>query len=898
MSHTGRPADPGQGLFEALGRLSAAVASERFGDAVAAARQVIGADPGAGLSHPVVQGWIGRRYRYLFTVECARSPEAQALAGLDQGVLPDAATRRALAARFLAGSDPEEVSGEQPDPSDPHLVGLTVLFAPGLLTGLLPDLALCDVWPLMQARFGLRVIAADAHPMRRCRANAEDLAAALTLGVGYDASGHFHGPGEATSPEGDVLVVAYSKGGPDILALLAARPELAGRIRAVVGWAPAFLGSPVADEVLSVQLRDPRTLDRAQRALAAFGPALTGGERDHFDRRIDEYDPTGAVRDLTRGQRSEWWGAHRAAIAATGIPFLTVAADAGLAEHAAEAGADGGSDLQLRVPDTRLDLPSFVALAVVRTDHWDIAYPHRTPGGHAPHTSTHSFQPFPRAAAMAALIRTLAEVGLLDPSAGSPRAITGRAQRATVPVPSQPPAATAEAEPTVASAPLTRTDRVVADSARILAGWLYRSLEVHRVEPQPEGPVLALVNHGGGFEDPVVTIAASRRMPRFVARDVIWRVPGAAQVMRAVGAIPIHRRADSPTGGVDNHASFEAVTQALADGQLVAIFPEGESIDTPGVHQLRTGAARMALAAHTAGVRGVRIQPIGLHYLDKGGLRSRAFVKVGLALRFDDLLAELGGVPTDTTGQHALVRAMTSQFTEALRTVSPDFRDWDQARDLQTAAALALRSAEDSRPSSGILASYGNAARLAALLEKAPEDHVQAVTRALRDYEDDLHALGLTDADVAGHTALRGHLARRAAQLAVAVPAAAATLPANAPGFVVASLVGRLPIAPPTMATVKPMTAMVAFPAGWTWYALRGRDRRPGRVLTRYLGAQVGLAAALVVADRAEALTRAGRASLASRRYPTAQVSAHRKAVLDAVTHAAEMAARSAGAAE
>ena len=537
------------------------------------------------------------------------------------------------------------MSGEQPDPPDPHLVGLTVLFAPGLLTGLLPDLALCDVWPLMHARFGLRVIAADAHPMRGCRANVADLAAALTQGVGYDESGHFHGPGEATPPEGDVLVVAYSKGGPDTLALLAERPELAGRIRAVVGWAPAFLGSPVADEVLALQLRDPRTLDRAQRALAAFGPALTGGERDHFDRRIDEYDPTGAVRDLTRGQRSQWWAAHRAAIAATGIPFLTVAADAGLADHAAEAGADGGSDLQLRVPDTRLDLPSFVALAVVRTDHWDIAYPHRTPGGHAPHTSTHSFQPFPRAAAMAALIRTLAEVGLLDPSAGSPRAITGRAQRATVPVPSQPPAATAEAEPTVVSAPPTRTDRVVADSARILAAWLYRSLEVHRVEPQPEGPVLALVNHGGGFEDPVVTIAASRRMPRFVARDVIWRVPGAAQVMRAVGAIPIHRRADSPTGGVDNHASFEAVTQALADGQLVAIFPEGESIDTPGVHQLRTGAARMALAAHTAGVRGVRIQPIGLHYLDKGGLRSRAFVKVGPALRLDDLLAELGGVP-------------------------------------------------------------------------------------------------------------------------------------------------------------------------------------------------------------------------------------------------------------
>ena len=884
MYQLGRPSDPGQAPFEALDRLSEAVALDRFEEAVAVVRQAISADPSGSLSHPLVKAWIARRYRYLFTVECAQSPEALGLAGLGLGVAPNSATRQQLAARFLAGIDPHEVAGEQPDPPDPQLVGSTVLFAPGLLTGLLPDLALGDVWPLMHARFGLRVIAADAHPMRGCQENVADLAAALTQGVGYDEAGHLRGPGEATPPEGDVLVVAYSKGGPDTLSLLAERPELAGRIRTVVGWAPAFFGSPVADEALALQLRDPRTLDRAQRALAAFGPVLTGGERDHFNRRIDEYDPTGAVRDLTRGERSQWWAAHRAAIAATGIPFLTVAADAGLADREAEDGPDGGSDLQLRVPDTRLDLPSFVALAVVRTDHWDIAYPLRNPGARGPHTSTRAFQPFPRAAAMAALIRTLAEVGLLAPRAEGRRAITEPAPRA------------AAAEPPVASAPPTRTDRVVADSARILAAWLYRSLEVHRVEQQPEGPVLALVNHGGGFEDPIVTIAASRRMPRFVARDVIWRVPGAAQVMRAVGAIPIHRRADSPNGGVDNHASFEAVTQALADGQLVAIFPEGESIDTPGVHRLRTGAARMALAAHTAGVRGVRIQPIGLHHLDKGALRSRAFVKVGPALHLDDLLAERGGVPADTMGQHALVRALTTLFTDALREVSPNFRDWSQARSLQAAAEIALRSAEDSRPTSGVLASYGNAARLADLLEDAPDDQVEAVTSALHDYRDDLDALDLTDADVAGRTALRGHLARRALQLAVAVPAAATTLPANAPGFVVACLVGRLPIAPPTMATVRPMAAMVAFPAGWTWYALRGGDRRPGRVLARYLGAQVGLASALVVADRAGALTRAGRASLASRRYPTAQVSAHRSAVLDAVTRAAEVAAPAAGA--
>ena len=164
MYQPDRPADPCPSLIEPLGGLAVAVAGDQFEVAAAAVRQAVGTDPSGSLCDPLVKEWIGRRYRYLFTVECARSPEALALAGLDNGVLPDSATRQQLAARFLTGTDPDEVSGEQPDPPDPRLVGLTVLFAPGLLTGLLPDLALCDVWPLMHARFGLRVLAADCPP--------------------------------------------------------------------------------------------------------------------------------------------------------------------------------------------------------------------------------------------------------------------------------------------------------------------------------------------------------------------------------------------------------------------------------------------------------------------------------------------------------------------------------------------------------------------------------------------------------------------------------------------------------------------------------------------------------------------------------------------------------------
>ncbi len=114
--------------------------------------------------------------------------------------------------------------------------------------------ALSDVWPVLHARFGVRVIAADSHPMRGCQANAADLAAALSQGVGHDETGRLRGRGVQPA---------------------AARPPDAGP-------------GPTR----------PRGLR----------PGLIGGERARFDRRIDEYDAPGAVRDLTRAQRAQWLG--------------------------------------------------------------------------------------------------------------------------------------------------------------------------------------------------------------------------------------------------------------------------------------------------------------------------------------------------------------------------------------------------------------------------------------------------------------------------------------------------------------------------------------------------------------------------------------------------------------
>ena len=71
--------------------------------------------------------------------------------------------------------------------------------------------------------------------------------------------------------------------------------------------------------------------------------------------------------------------------------------------------------------------------------------------------------------------------------------------------------------------------------ARGAANLVYREIDVRLpVEPVPDGPVLAVSNHFGGLSDGVLLVDASPRMPRVVARDVIWKVPIAGRLATSV----------------------------------------------------------------------------------------------------------------------------------------------------------------------------------------------------------------------------------------------------------------------------------------------------------------------------------------------------------------------------
>lgn len=97
-----------------------------------------------------------------------------------------------------------------------------------------------------------------------------------------------------------------------------------------------------------------------------------------------------------------------------------------------------------------------------------------------------------------------------------------------------------------------------------------------------EGPLLVLANHQSMF-DPVLVGLASRRYLSYLARKNLFEQPLLAPLIRSLNAIPIDRGL-----GKDG---IQAVLNALAQGQAVLIFPEGERTHTGEVQPLKPGVS-------------------------------------------------------------------------------------------------------------------------------------------------------------------------------------------------------------------------------------------------------------------------------------------------------------------
>lgn len=122
----------------------------------------------------------------------------------------------------------------------------------------------------------------------------------------------------------------------------------------------------------------------------------------------------------------------------------------------------------------------------------------------------------------------------------------------------------------------------------------YRFVNAERIPAS--GAFILTPNHVTNF-DPLVTAYAlwkHGRVPRFLAKAGLFRVPVLGAILRGTGQIPVERAGSANSGGPD---PLNAASRLTDDGLAVIVYPEGTLTRDPDMWPMRGkfGAVRLAL---------------------------------------------------------------------------------------------------------------------------------------------------------------------------------------------------------------------------------------------------------------------------------------------------------------
>jgi 1-acyl-sn-glycerol-3-phosphate acyltransferase len=214
------------------------------------------------------------------------------------------------------------------------------------------------------------------------------------------------------------------------------------------------------------------------------------------------------------------------------------------------------------------------------------------------------------------------------------------------------------------------------------------SIRVENPEKVPASGAFVLApNHYSEIDPIVIGIAMWRigRMPHYLAKSALFRVPVVGALLRASGQIPVDRAGVTRAGD-----PLVAARTMVDDGSGVIIYPEGSLTREPDLWPMRgkSGAVRMALTA------GVPIIPVA-HWgtqtlLPRYAKRLRLFPRARITVRFGDPvdLSPWADGPLDarsiTAATDAVMVAITALLAD-LRGEAPPAERWDPSKNDQQA---------------------------------------------------------------------------------------------------------------------------------------------------------------------------------------------------------------------
>jgi len=200
------------------------------------------------------------------------------------------------------------------------------------------------------------------------------------------------------------------------------------------------------------------------------------------------------------------------------------------------------------------------------------------------------------------------------------------------------------------------------------------------LEKLPAGGFIAAPNHCTEI-DPLVIghmLYNQKRMPHFLAKGGLFKVPVLGAVLRATKQIPVERS----TAGANR--SLNVAREVVDEGGAIIIYPEGTLTRDPELWPMKghTGAARMALES---GIPVVPMAHWGAHqvfprYAKRFHLFPRRTSRVIVGDPVD--LSAFEGRPLDkatlTAATGVIMEAITGLLA-TLRSEQPPAERWDPA---------------------------------------------------------------------------------------------------------------------------------------------------------------------------------------------------------------------------
>lgn len=201
-------------------------------------------------------------------------------------------------------------------------------------------------------------------------------------------------------------------------------------------------------------------------------------------------------------------------------------------------------------------------------------------------------------------------------------------------------------------------------------------------ENLPQGGYILVGNHLS-YLDPF-SFAYSvyihmKRVPHYLAKESIFRIPIIGKILPKVGQIPVYR------GGRSNEEPLRAAKEYLKAGQVVVVFPEGTLTRDPGQWPMRGKAGAIRLAVEL----GLPIVPCGQWGVQKVlGNYSKKFrpnpfhtvrVKIGKPMFFKELENKTPSAKELSDATDKVMREISAIVGE-LRGETPPKELWDPTK--------------------------------------------------------------------------------------------------------------------------------------------------------------------------------------------------------------------------